>query len=126
MNSEVLTDQKVKMKENEKINIYSDLAKELKRIIEHEDGGDTNCSWCTWNGPQRLVKETVGIGNKKKNQDHPDHSVVKIYKNIQKCPGNLKRFAATLEEDHQFKPVGKTHKEGNKINYIKAKLDNTQ
>ena len=24
--------------------------------MEHEGGGDTNCSWCTWNDPQRSLK----------------------------------------------------------------------
>ena len=25
--------------------------------MEHESDDDTNCSWETWNDPQRLVKE---------------------------------------------------------------------
>ena len=29
---------------------YLDLAGELKKAIENEDDGDTNRSWCTWNG----------------------------------------------------------------------------
>ena len=38
--------------------------------MEHESDGDTNCSWCTWNGPQRPEKETGGGVNKKKGRTY--------------------------------------------------------
>ena len=44
--------------------------------------GDTNYSWYARNGPKGLEKETGGIGDQKKNQDHPDHSTNKIGGNI--------------------------------------------
>ena len=35
-----------------------DLATELKKkSVEHVGNGDTNCSWCTWNGAQILGKK---------------------------------------------------------------------
>ena len=37
-------------KETEKKNKYLDLAIELK-TMKHENDGDTNCYWCTWNNP---------------------------------------------------------------------------
>ena len=49
----------------EKIHKYLDLARELKTFW-HDDDGDTNCSWCTWNCPQMLRVKNEGIGNKEK------------------------------------------------------------
>ena len=40
-----------------------------EKDVKHESDGDTYSSWCTWNGPQRLGKETRGIGDQRKNQD---------------------------------------------------------
>ena len=42
-------------------------------VEEHEGVGDTNCTWCSWNGP----KETEEIGDQRKNQDHPNFCVDK-------------------------------------------------
>ena len=53
------------MKESEKM----DLASELKKVMEHESDGDTNWSWCTWNGSQELGKKTGGIGDQRLNQE---------------------------------------------------------
>ena len=39
--------------------------------MEHEDGGDTSCDWCTWNNPLRIGKETERLGNQKTSCDHP-------------------------------------------------------
>ena len=39
----------VLIKENQKIDKYSDLASEMKKAVEHEDHGYTSCSWCTRN-----------------------------------------------------------------------------
>ena len=39
-----------------KIDKYLDLVRELKKIVEHEGDGDTNCSWCAWNGLQKIEK----------------------------------------------------------------------
>ena len=36
----------MKIEESKKINKYLTLARELKKIMEHEDDGDNNCSWC--------------------------------------------------------------------------------
>ena len=55
---------------------YLDLARELKKLWKHDSS--TSCSWCTWNGPQWLGKETGRTGGQRKNQNHTDHSTVKI------------------------------------------------
>ena len=45
--------QSVKLKEREKRDKYFDLARELKKNMEHESDGDTNCDLCTQNRHQR-------------------------------------------------------------------------
>ena len=45
---------------------------------EHEGDGDTNCSWCPWNGPQEPGKETGWIGDQRKNRYHLDYITIKI------------------------------------------------
>ena len=51
VNFAVLVDHRVKIKENEKIDKYLELARELKKTMEHEGDGDINCNWCTQNNP---------------------------------------------------------------------------
>ena len=41
----VPADYGVKLKEDKKKNKYQDLARELKKTVEHESDGDTNCNW---------------------------------------------------------------------------------
>ena len=41
-------DHKVKLKENEKRDKYYDLARGLKKPVEHESDIYTNCNWCSW------------------------------------------------------------------------------
>ena len=45
----------------------------IEKAVKHKGDGDT--SWYAWNGPQKLEKRTGGIGNQRKNQDHPDYSI---------------------------------------------------
>ena len=40
----VSVDPRVKLKGGEKRDRYLDLARELKKTMEHEDDGDTNCN----------------------------------------------------------------------------------
>ena len=35
-----------------------------KKAAEHKGDGDTNCSWCTWNGSQKFGKGAGGVGNR--------------------------------------------------------------
>ena len=53
------------IKKREKIDKYSDIARGLEKLGEHEGDSDTNCNWCTWNGPQKPGKSTGGTGNQK-------------------------------------------------------------
>ena len=46
----VPTNHRGKIKESETLNF----AEQLKKAMENESDGDTNCHWRTWTGPQRL------------------------------------------------------------------------
>ena len=68
----------MKIKESEKDCQVLGSCQRTKRAVEYESDGYINCSWYTWNSPKRLEKMTWGIGNQRKNQNHPDHGIVKI------------------------------------------------
>ena len=46
----VPSDHRIKLKECEKRDKYLDLARELKKTMEHEGDSYTNCDWCLWHG----------------------------------------------------------------------------
>ena len=50
-----------------------------------------------------LEKKTGRIGNQRKNQEYPDHCIVKISSNIEKSSGDLRKLAVTQTpvNDHQ-------------------------
>ena len=73
-----LADHRVKLKESKKRDKYLDLAKELKKTMEHENDGDTNCDWCTQYNHQRIG---TGLGNKRISEDHPNKTIVEIDQN---------------------------------------------
>ena len=56
---------------------YQDLARELKKTMEHENDIDTNCNCCTRNNVQRIGKETGRLRNQRTSGDHPDNSIIK-------------------------------------------------
>ena len=66
----VLADHRVTLKENEKKDKYQDLAEELKKTMEYESDGNTNCNWCFWYSHQRINKGTWGLENKRTSGDH--------------------------------------------------------
>ena len=49
VNFAVPADHRIKLKECEKKDIYLDLARELKKTMEHAGDNYTNCNWCVWN-----------------------------------------------------------------------------
>ena len=55
-----------------------------------EGDGVTNCSWCTWNGPQKLGKETEKLEIRGIN-----YTMVEIAQNTKKYPGDQRRLAVT-------------------------------
>ena len=44
----VPTDHRIKLKECEKKDKYLDLARDLKKTVEHAGDNYTNCNWCFW------------------------------------------------------------------------------
>ena len=44
----VLADHRIKLKECEKNDKYLELARELKKTMEHKSVDFTNCDWCFW------------------------------------------------------------------------------
>ena len=93
----------------------------LKITMEHEDDGNTNCNWCTWNDAQKLSKKTRRVGN---HNTSGDYSIVEVGQNTEKSPGDLRRLAViqTPVKDHQLTFVWKTRKEqynNNNNNYEK-------
>ena len=65
-------DHGVKIKENEKIDKYLNLAWEQKKADEHEGQCNTNCNWYTWNNLLESGKESEGIWNQWENSNQPD------------------------------------------------------
>ena len=45
----VPADHRIKLKECEKRDKYLDLARELKKTMEHASDNYTYCNWCFWN-----------------------------------------------------------------------------
>ena len=89
---------------DEKGDKYLDLAKRAEEAMEHEDDGDTNCSWGIWNDIQRIVKGTGRLRNQRTSWNHPDYSIIMIGRNTEKSPGDLRRLAVshTPVKDHQL------------------------
>ena len=76
--------------------MYIDLARELKKNMEHEKDGDTNSNWFSWYSHQRINKGTGGLGNKRTSGDHQDYSIAEIGQITEESPGKLMRLAVTL------------------------------
>ena len=98
------------MKENEKKDKYPDLARELKKTVEHESDVYANCNLFPWYNHQIIIKGNGGLRNKKTSGDHPNYYAIEIGLNIEKSPGDLRKLAVTQTsvEDHQLTLVIKT------------------
>ena len=95
MDLAVPADLRVKLKGSEKKDKYVDLAKELKKTMEHESDNYTNRGWCFWYSHQRIIKGTGGLTNKRLRGSHPNNYIIEIDQNTVKSPGNLRRLAVT-------------------------------
>ena len=91
----VSADHRVKLKESEKRDNYLDLARELKKTMEHESDGDTNCNSCARYSYQRIGAGNGVLRNKRTSADHPNYCIIKIDQNTEKSPGALRRLAVT-------------------------------
>ena len=86
----------VKLKECEKRDKYLDLTRGLRKTVEHESDGYTNCNWCSWYSNQRIGKRTWGLGNKRTSGDNPNYSIAEIGQNTKKSPRDLRRLVGCL------------------------------
>ena len=79
-------DYRIKLKECEKRDKYLDLARELKKTMEHEGDKYTNFDWCFWHGNQRIIKEPGVFGSRRSSGDHPNNSIIENGQNTEKSP----------------------------------------
>ena len=79
----VPADDRIKLKESEKRVKYLDLARELKKTMDHEGDGNTNCNWPARYSHQRIDIGTRGLENKRTSGDHRNYSLVEIGQNTQ-------------------------------------------
>ena len=91
----VPTDHRIKPKECEKKDKYLDLARELKKTMEHEGDNYTICDWCFWHSNSRIIKGTGGLGIWRTSGDHLNDSIIESDQNTEKSPGDLRRLAVT-------------------------------
>ena len=91
----------MKSKENKKIGKYLQLARELKKAMEHESNRGTF--------PKGLVRV---LENRRTSRDHPNYSIIKFGQNTDKNPRDLRRLDIyqTLVKDHQLTLVRKTRR----------------
>ena len=64
-------------------------------IMEHEGNGDTNSNLCTQKTHKCLVKGTGRFKDQRTSEDHPVYSIIKIRKNTEKSPWDLRWLAVT-------------------------------
>ena len=88
MDHAVPADHREKIKENKIRDKYLDLARELKKTMEHESKSDNNCNWCTWNDHQRLGKRAGGVGNRRTSGDNPNYNIVEVGPYTENSPGD--------------------------------------
>ena len=81
--------------------------------MEHKGDVNTNYYWCSWYSHQKVNKETGGLGNMRRNGDHPNYYIIEIGQNTEKSPGDLRRLSVTQTsvKDHQLTLMGKILKE---------------
>ena len=81
----ISNDQWVKLKENAKKDKHLDLARELKKNVEHESDGETDCNWCSH---QKTDTASGGLRNFRTCGDYPNYSIVDIGQNAEKRSGD--------------------------------------
>ena len=82
--------------------MYLDLARELKKTVEHENNVYTNYNRCYWLSHQRNIKEAGRFVNKRRGGHHPNNYSIEIGHNTVKSHGKLRRLGVTQtsEKDH--------------------------
>ena len=86
MDFAVSTDHRIKLKESEKKDKYLDLARELKKTVEHESAVYTNSNLCSWYSHRCFGKGTRELGNKRTSGDHANYCITEDGRNTEKSP----------------------------------------
>ena len=83
---------------------YLDLARELKKAVEHESNNCANCDWCVRHSNQSIIKRPGGLGSWQISRDYPNDSFAEDGQNTETSPGNVRRLAVTLTlvKNHQL------------------------
>ena len=95
MDFAVPADHRLKLKESEKKDKYLDLARELKKTMEHEGDNYTNRDWCFWHSYQKIIKGTGWLGGWRTSRDPPNYNIIENSQNTVKSPGDLRRLSVT-------------------------------
>ena len=66
------------LKECEKTDMHPDLARDLKKVVEHESEDNTNFNRCSCYSHQRISTRTGWDGNKRSSGDHPNYCIIEI------------------------------------------------
>ena len=124
----ILADHRIKLKENDKKDMYLDLARELKKTMEHEGDNYTDRDWFFWYSHRRIIKRTGGLGGRRTSGNHPNYYIIEISQNTEKSPGDLRRLAVTQTpvKTHQLKPMWKTTQGVNNNNNNEQKRELTE
>ena len=65
-----------------------DHGRDLKKTMEHESDGDTNCNRCTSNIPQTLGIVAGRFGNQRTSGYYPDNRIIKMGQNTETSLGD--------------------------------------
>ena len=82
--------------------LVSRSCKRTEKTKEHEGDDDINCSCCAQYSHHKSDTGTGRLGNKRRNGDHPNYSIIKIGQNTERSPRDLMRLAVTPVENHQL------------------------
>ena len=74
----VTADHRIKLKEREKKDKYLNLARELKKNMEHAGENYTNRNWCIW-----ITKGTGRLGIWHTSWDHPNYYIIENDQNTE-------------------------------------------
>ena len=86
----VPADHRINLKESEKKDKYLDLARELKKAVEHESNDCADCDWCV------------------RYRNYPNDSIFENGKNTERSPEDLRRLAVTQTSVKNYQLIWKT------------------
>ena len=74
---------------------------ERQLLVEPEGVGDVSCNLNGWNCPQMLGMVAWRVGNRKRNQNYVDDSIVRIILNTGNSSGDVRRIIQNQEKENQ-------------------------